>query len=164
MDITKIKFEKPDAVSTVRGGVFAPGVNGTIKFYNTPGGTVVKVDICGLPPFRPALQGSQPVGPFGFHIHEGSTCNLGDGTNPFAGAGGHYNPKKQPHGNHAGDLPVLFSNNGCAYMVFFTDKFRAKDIIGRTVIIHQNPDDYRTEPAGNSGPRIACGVIIRYVK
>ncbi|WP_201260037.1 superoxide dismutase family protein [Tissierella sp. P1] len=44
-------------------------------------------------------------------------------------------------------------------MSFFTDKFKPEDIIGRSVIIHQNPDDYRTQPAGNSGKRIACGVI-----
>lgn len=44
-------------------------------------------------------------------------------------------------------------------MKFFTDKFVPSDIIGRAVIIHENPDDYRTQPAGNSGKRIACGVI-----
>lgn len=70
-----------------------------------------------------------------------------------------YNEDTLPHGNHIGDFPVLFSNNGYARMSFFTDKFKPEDIIGRSVIIHQNPDDYRTQPAGNSGKRIACGVI-----
>ena len=46
-------------------------------------------------------------------------------------------------------------------MCFFTDKFKPKDIIGRAVIIHQNPDDYRSQPSGNSGKRIACGIIKR---
>lgn len=64
-----------------------------------------------------------------------------------------------PHGNHAGDFPVLFSNNGYARMSFFTDKFRVRDIIGRSVMIHENPDDYRSQPPGDSGKRIACGVI-----
>jgi len=64
-----------------------------------------------------------------------------------------------PHGNHAGDFPVLFSNNGVARMCFFTNKFKVADIIGKAVVIHQNPDDYRTQPAGDSGKRLACGVI-----
>jgi Cu-Zn family superoxide dismutase len=158
-DILNVDYSKPDAIAPVKGGALAPGLDGTVKFYSVSGGTVVRVDVCGLPAYKPALPGGQPVGPFGFHIHEGSTCGLGDGTNPFASAGGHYNPTNQNHGNHAGDMPVLFSNNGCAFMAFFTNKFKVKDIIGHTVIIHQNPDDFRTEPAGNSGARIACGVI-----
>ena len=159
IDILKTNFSKPQAIARVKGNALAPGINGTVLFYNLAGGTVVKVDVCGLPPYKPALMGGQPVGPFGFHIHEGTTCGLGDGTSPFASAGGHYNPTHQNHGNHAGDMPVLFSNGGCANMIFYTDKFKVKDIIGRTVIIHQNPDDFRTEPAGNSGARIGCGVI-----
>lgn len=67
----------------------------------------------------------------------------------------------QPHGNHAGDFPVLFSNNGSSRMSFFTSKFKVADIIGRSVIIHESPDDYRTQPAGNSGRKLACGVIRR---
>ena len=159
IDILSVNFMKPEAVAQLKGSALVPGLIGIVKFYTLAGGTVVKVDVCGLPPGRPAAAGAQPVGPFGFHIHEGSTCGLGDGSNPFASAGGHYNPTHQPHGFHAGDMPVLFSNGGCAYMIFYTDRFKVRDIIGRTVIIHQNPDDFRTEPAGNSGARIACGVI-----
>jgi superoxide dismutase, Cu-Zn family len=72
-----------------------------------------------------------------------------------------YNPLfiNQPHGNHVGDFPVLFSNYGYAYMCFFTDKFKVADIIGKLVVIHENSDDYRTQPAGNSGKKLACGVI-----
>ena len=81
------------------------------------------------------------------------------GNDPFSEAGGHYNPTNQPHGNHVGDFPVLFSNNGKALMSFFTDKFQVGDIVGKAVVIHLNPDDYRTQPAGDSGPRIGCGVI-----
>lgn len=156
-----VDFEKPDAAAVVRGGALAPHINGSVAFYRVPMGTLVRVDVCGLPPYRAAEPGQQPVGPFGFHIHEGSTCGLGDGQNEFASSGGHYNPKRQPHANHAGDLPVLFSNGGCAFMLVFTDKFSVRDVIGRTVIIHQNPDDFRTQPAGNSGARIACGVIVK---
>lgn len=70
-----------------------------------------------------------------------------------------YNEDTLPHGNHSGDFPVLFSNDEYARMSFFTDKFKPTDIIGKSVIIHENPDDYRSQPAGNSGKRIACGVI-----
>ncbi|MGJ0847981.1 recombinase family protein [Tissierella praeacuta] len=70
-----------------------------------------------------------------------------------------YNENTLPHGNHSGDFPVLFSNNGYARMSFFTNKFKPEDVIDKSVIIHLNPDDYRSQPAGNSGKRIACGVI-----
>lgn len=156
-----VNFDRPDATAQLKGSALAPGLEGFVRFYSVPGGTLVRADVCGLPVYKPASPGGQPVGPFGFHIHEGSTCELGDGRNAYASAGGHYNPQKQPHGNHAGDLPVLFSNAGCAHMCVFTNKFKVKDVVGKTVIIHQNPDDYRTEPAGNSGVRIGCGVIVK---
>ncbi len=75
-------------------------------------------------------------------------------------AGGHWNPTNQPHGNHAGDFPVLFSNDGYTRMLFFTNKFTVPQVVGKSVIIHQNPDDYRTQPSGNSGKKLACGVIM----
>jgi Cu-Zn family superoxide dismutase len=56
-------------------------------------------------------------------------------------------------------MPVLFGNNGYTFLAFFTDRFSPAQIVGRTVIIHQNPDDYRSQPAGNAGKRLACGVI-----
>lgn len=99
------------------------------------------------------------MGPFGFHIHEGGTCGVTTGDQPFQSAGGHFNPTNSYHPQHAGDLPVLFSNGGSAWMAVYTDRFRPADVVGRTVIIHQNPDDFRTQPSGNSGARIACGVI-----
>jgi Cu-Zn family superoxide dismutase len=161
MPVINYNVTAPFAYAEIKGGVLAPQVSGRVEFYPAPGGTLVRVDVRGLPPYRPAMGNSQPIGPFGFHIHEGSTCGLGDGRNPFESAMGHYNPRRQPHGNHAGDLPVLFSNGGEAHMQVYTDKFRPRDVVGRTVIIHQNPDDFRTQPAGNSGSRIACGVIER---
>jgi Cu-Zn family superoxide dismutase len=84
---------------------------------------------------------------------------VGIPTKPFEASGGHWNPTTQPHGNHAGDFPVLVASNGRAVMCFVLDRFRAADVIGKSVVIHENPDDYRTQPAGNSGKRIACGVI-----
>ena len=71
----------------------------------------------------------------------------------------HYNPKDCPHPYHAGDMPPLFGNNGEAFMAFMTDRFTVEEIIGKTVIIHSNPDDFTTQPGGNSGEKIACGKI-----
>lgn len=149
------------AIANIQGGPLAPDIKGSVSFRSVQGGTKVTVEVWGLPGYRPAADGQQPVGPHGFHIHEFGTCKVGDLSNPFMAAGGHWNPGNQPHGNHAGDLPVLFSHKGFAYMSFFTDKFTVPEIIGKSVIIHENPDDFRTQPAGNSGRRLACGVIRR---
>ena len=113
----------------------------------------------GLPSYMPAMNGNPQIGPHEFHLHQNGTCAVGDPSNPFISAGEHWNPTSQPHGNHAGDFPVLFSNNGYSRMTFFTDKFNVAQIIGKSVIIHESPDDYRTQPSGASGNRLACGVI-----
>lgn len=150
------------ALAEIRGGPLAPGIRGMVFFQDVPGGVWVSVDIIGLPLYQPGSEGKQPVGPHGFHIHEYGNCETGNPNNPFLGAGGHWNPTSQPHGNHAGDFPVLFSHRGRSVMSFFTATFKVADIIGHSVIIHENPDDYRTPPAGNSGKRLACGIIDLY--
>lgn len=147
------------ARANIIGSSTTPNLTGTICFMDIPGGTDVYVEVNGLPPYKPGTDRTPPIGPHGFHIHEIGDCEMGDPTNPFSLSGGHFNPTKQPHGNHAGDFPVLFSNNGYARMAFFTNKFSVSEIIGKAIIIHENPDDYRTQPAGASGKRIGCGVI-----
>jgi Cu-Zn family superoxide dismutase len=149
----------PKAAAIIRGGPLAPAIQGVVTFKDVPGGVEVSVDLSGLPSYRPAQGNQPPVGPHGFHIHETGNCTIGDAMNPFTATGEHWNPTNQPHGNHAGDFPVLFSNHGYARMCFFTDKFKVQDIIGKAIIIHENPDDYRTQPAGAGGKRLACGVI-----
>ncbi|WP_084478388.1 superoxide dismutase family protein [Fervidicella metallireducens] len=150
------------AVAKVVGGPLAPNLRGYIYFRRVQGGTEICVSVTGLPPFTPGKNGQPQIGPHGFHIHEYGKCEVGDPKDPFKSAGGHWNPTNQPHGNHAGDFPVLFSNNGMAMMSFFTNKFNVEDIIGKSVIIHQGPDDYKTQPAGGAGKRLACGVIRWY--
>lgn len=150
------------AVAIIRGGPLAPQISGTVWFTDVPGGTEVCVGVAGLPPYRPAQDGQPPVGPHGFHIHEFGDCSAGSPENPFEAAGRHWNPTNQPHGNHAGDFPALFSNHGRSSMCFFTDKFQVANIVGKSVIIHENPDDYKTQPAGASGKKLACGVIQWY--
>jgi Cu-Zn family superoxide dismutase len=157
--IPYVLLSLPYATANIKGGTLAPGINGTVKFYPIADGTLIEAELSGLPLQVAGTASSPPIGPFGFHLHDGSTCGEGTGSDPFSAAMGHYNPGGLPHPDHAGDFPVLFSNNGYAYMVFYTDRFKPSDILHKTVILHQNPDDYRTQPAGNSGKRIACGVV-----
>lgn len=77
----------------------------------------------------------------------------------FLDAGEHFDLEDNKHPNHSGDLPSIYSNNGYSYMEFYTTRFKVKDIIGKSVIIHEMKDDFMTQPSGNSGNRIACGVI-----
>lgn len=140
----------PDAVAHVAGDAGHPEISGEVAFYQTRCGVIVSADVRGLP-----MDGGPGV--FAFHIHEGDSCE-GEG---FPKTGGHYNPGGALHPEHAGDLPPLFSNGGRAQMAVLTDRFRVSRILGRTVIIHSGPDDFHTQPSGNAGSKIACGVIRR---
>lgn len=150
------------AIARINGGPLAPHLTGEVVFEEVPNGVMVAVYVQGLPPYQSGTNG-KPIGPHGFHIHEHGVCDIGNPSDPFLSAGGHWNPTNQPHGNHAGDFPVLFSNNGMAYMVFFTDRFKIEDVIGKSIIIHEHPDDFVSQPSGDAGRRLACGVIERYV-
>ena len=152
----------PVAVAYVKGGPLAPDLCGTVSFWEYGCGTWVSTAIRGLPPYEPATDDRPPIGPHGFHLHENGDCTVGDEKNPFQAAGGHWNPDDQPHGNEAGDFPVLFSNNGLSIMGFFTDRFQPLAAIGKAVIIHRYPDDYRTQPDGDAGPRLGCGVVVAW--
>jgi Cu-Zn family superoxide dismutase len=144
------------------GGPNAPRLKGRVLFTDVPGGAWICVQVSGLPRYQPGMAEKQPIGPHGFHIHDMGNCAVGEQEEPFKAAGEHWNPTKEPHGNHSGDFPVLFSNKGIARMCFFTDKFKSADVVGKAVIIHENPDDYRSQPAGNAGKRLGCGVIRVY--
>lgn len=140
---------RPAALAKLTGSMDAAGLKGTVKFYQQPGGVLVEAAVFGLP--------DNGSGIYGFHIHEGAACS----SPGFMSAGGHYNPKDVPHPRHAGDLPPLLSCSGRAYFSVLTDRFSIADILGRTVVIHRQPDDFTTQPAGASGDRIACGAILR---
>jgi Cu-Zn family superoxide dismutase len=111
-------------------------------------------------------QGLKPDAEHGFHIHEAGDCSSGDGMS----AKGHFNPLGKPHGpptaaeRHAGDLPSLRAGkDGRAKLEVEVDAITVRagpaSIVGRGLIIHADPDDYKTQPTGNAGARIACGVI-----
>lgn len=146
----------PDAYARIAGGPGHTGIRGAVYFYRMGNGTLVLAQVEGLPQAQEACASHI----FGFHIHEGSSCT-GNATDPFADTGAHYNPHGCPHPAHAGDMPPLFGNHGYAFLAFFTDRFSADEIVGHTVVIHAGPDDFTTQPAGNSGAKIACGVIVR---
>lgn len=110
--------------------------------------------------------GLKPNAEQGFHVHEKGDCSAPDATS----AGGHFNPDTKAHGmpnsdmSHAGDMPNIKSDaNGnatySAKLTGFSVDNSATGILGRSVVVHRDPDDYKSQPAGNSGARIACGLI-----
>jgi superoxide dismutase, Cu-Zn family len=127
---------------------------GTVELTETANGTVVLARLTGL-----------PEGPHAFHVHETGVCEP-----PFTSAGGHYNPDGHSHGfhaeggPHAGDLPNIFvPASGELIVEFFSTRLEVDDRLfdddGAAVVIHAGPDDHMTDPAGDAGPRIACGVL-----
>ena len=147
---------RANAVAYISGGEKYPDIKGTVMFYTTCNAVLVRAEISDLPTANTACK--SPV--FGFHIHSGSDCG-GTAIEPFADTGTHFNPENCKHPYHAGDMPPLFGADGKAFLMFLTDRFSVNDVIGRTVVIHAMPDDFMTQPSGNSGEKIACGVIKR---
>ena len=112
------------------------------------------------------VEGLKPGQEHGLHIHEVGDCSSGDGMS----AKGHFNPFGKPHGKpgtaerHAGDLPALKAEkNGRGKVDVEVDGISVTpgpgSVIGRAVIVHADPDDFKTQPTGNAGARLACGVI-----
>ncbi|MFO1275586.1 MAG: superoxide dismutase family protein [Sphaerotilus natans] len=130
-------------------------VSGMVMFHEHGDHVMVHAKVSGL----------KPGAEHGFHVHEKGDCSSGDGM----GTGGHFNPTAKPHGpqdadHHAGDMPALKADaSGNADIVFHLSGVTLKDgptsLIGKGLIVHAGPDDYKTQPTGNSGARIACGVI-----
>lgn len=138
---------QPYAIAEIRGSASYPKLRGEVRFYQRQHCVLVEATIRGLP--------DTDTGFFGFHIHTGDRCTGVD----FADTLGHYNPAESPHPLHAGDLPPLIFCHGDAYLAVKTGRFRVEDILGRTVVIHNMPDDFHTQPSGNAGTKIACGTI-----
>lgn len=140
----------PNAVAVICGSNKYSDIKGKVVFYQLCDSVMVCAEIEGLP------KRSNPF--FAFHIHEGTRCS-GNQSDPFADAGSHYDPNSRPHPCHAGDMPPLFSAKGKAILIFLTDKFRVTEIFGKAVIIHSMPDNFTTQPSGNAGEKIACGIV-----
>lgn len=133
---------------------------GVVEFSRTPSGvTHIAVTLKGLPP-----------GQHGFHVHETGVCDPEDG---FRSAGGHYAAGRKhgilvEGGPHPGDLPnIHVAPDGVLVLQLFTEELSVgsegenplDDADGSAIMIHDGPDDYESQPAGNAGNRIACGVI-----
>jgi Cu-Zn family superoxide dismutase len=128
--------------------------SGVITFTRIQGGVKVVADLQGL-----------SKGKHGIHIHECGDCTAVDGSS----AGGHFNPMAKSHGapsdimRHEGDMGnIEADDSGNAHLEYVDNTISLvgpTSIIGRSVIIHQHEDDLKTQPTGNAGPRIACGVI-----
>src|SRR5688500_8048187 len=131
--------------------------SGQLKLMPMSGGVHVTGTVGGL----------KPNGTHGFHIHEKGDCSAVDASS----AGGHFNPAVKPHGrmttpqHHAGDNDNLVADaEGVATVnAHFSGVVLggggANDVVGKAVVVHADPDDYTSQPAGNAGSRIACGVI-----
>ena len=121
------------AMANIQGGDAYPMLRGTVYFHQAKDGVLVEARVTGLPKTETDF--------FAFHIHEGSSC-AGEG---FSDSGSHFHPGGTTHPNHAGDLPPLLADyRGNAYLKVFTDRFQVHEVIGRTVIIHSQPDDFHT--------------------
>lgn len=142
------------AKAVIKGGKKHQQISGTVTFKETKSGVLITAKIKNLPQSNNNCKGRF----FGFHIHEGTSCT-GNSNDEFANAKMHLNPTNCEHPFHIGDLPPLIENNGYAYMTVLINKFKIEDILGKVVIIHDLPDDFTTQPSGNSGTKIACGKI-----
>lgn len=151
----RIQRAPADAAAWLRGSQAYSEVEGCIYFYDMGQRTLVVASICGLEP----LEKECGNGFLGFHIHSGGSCT-GNAEDPFANSGMHYNPHNCPHPFHSGDMPPILISGGRAFLSFLTSGFTVDQIRGKTVILHAQADDFRTQPSGDSGAKIACGRII----
>jgi Cu-Zn family superoxide dismutase len=129
-------------------------VTGIITFTKTENGIKVIADVKGL-----------SKGKHGFHIHEFGDCSSPDGSS----TGGHFNPEEKSHAGpsdmarHMGDMGNLEANDAGLAHLEYTDHMISFEgdhsIIGRSIIVHKSEDDLKTQPTGNAGSRVACGVI-----
>lgn len=130
--------------------------HGTVTFSEENGAVEIVADLSGLPP-----------GSHGFHLHEGTECTPPD----FKSAGGHFNPTNAPHGgptdaeHHAGDsgnIEIDASGNGHLELStsLLTVAPGPNSAVGHAVIVHEKADDLKTQPSGDAGARIACGIVV----
>lgn len=131
-------------------------VTGTVTFTETDGTVVVTAE----------LENITPAGPRGFHVHEVGDCSAPDATS----AGGHFDPHGHPHGapsvgeHHVGDLGnIVARDDGTASYSMTVDFLTVSpgdaSVVGRSVVVHAQQDDFETQPTGDAGGRVACGVI-----
>ncbi len=142
---------RPRAFANIQGNADYPDVSGFAFFYEAPGGgMLIEAEVFGLPDLG---RMDTPVF-YAFHLHENGDCS-----GRFEKTGGHYNPGNVMHPYHAGDFPPLMSNNRYAWLAFYDAALSLHDVIGKSIVIHENADDFKTQPSGGAGEKIGCGVI-----
>lgn len=151
----------PASAASAAKVTLAPAQGGTV------GGTLTLTPEAGGVRLAGTLSGLTPNAQQGFHIHEKGDCSAAD----FSSAGGHFNPDGHQHGkpesgaHHAGDMFNLAADGSGAANVnvlvagVAVGTGAANDVVNRAVVVHAAADDYASQPAGNSGARVACGVI-----
>lgn len=137
---------RPSAIANIKGGEEYGQISGRVRFFDTQFGCLVETCIFNIPKLQSNF--------LGMHIHENGVCE-GD----FSSAGAHLGSGVHP--NHMGDLLPVMNVNGSAFSIFLDNRFKSEDILGKTVILHANRDDFTSQPSGDSGDRIACGIITK---
>ena len=146
-----LEKNRPAAVAWVTGNNTYSELSGLVKFYDPPyDGVLVEAEVFGLP--NVSTQGSSDF--YAMHIHQYGNCS-----GSFEKTGSHFNPTNAFHPEHAGDMIPLLGNQGYAWTSFYDKRFAIDDIIGKSVVIHSKRDDFTTQPAGDSGEKIGCGII-----
>jgi superoxide dismutase, Cu-Zn family len=151
---SSVSAQEPTKAIAILHAASGSNVTGTVTFTKTADAVEIVADVAGLTP-----------GKHGFHIHEFGDCSTADA----ASAGGHFNPTHKPHGapdapeRHTGDLGNLEADaSGKAHLTWKDKEMTmtgANSIIGHGVIVHAKEDDLKSQPVGNAGGRLACGVI-----
>lgn len=146
------------ATATLQGAPEDTDFSGTITVTPEGNGVRVVADVRGV----------DRDGRHGFHVHETGECAHGEGSGHFTSAGGHFNPNNAEHtcppneARHAGDLGNIEITNGAGRADVTTDLLTLSgphSVVGKAIILHANEDDCQTQPTGNAGDRLACGVV-----
>ncbi len=130
----------PCGVAQICGTEEFPSVCGTLMLYQSSAGVFSVVSVSGVP----KEFGCGNI--LAMHIHDPKT-------------GKHYNPEDTAHPFHAGDMPPLFVDGGCAWSAFMSERFNVNEVIGKEIVIHRRRDDFTSQPSGDAGEMIACGKI-----
>ncbi|HSF39760.1 MAG TPA: superoxide dismutase family protein [Thermoanaerobaculia bacterium] len=149
----------PSATATLQGSPEDTDFSGTVTFHQAGSGVHVVAELAGV----------DTPGKHGFHVHETGECSHGTDGKHFTSAGGHFNPTNAEHAcpptepRHAGDLGnIEVGANGSGRMEMSTTGLSLSgpnSVVGKAILLHAGEDDCKTQPTGNSGDRIACGVV-----
>ena len=151
LDIDNIE----ELVADIKGDSKHEQLSGKVRFQQLEDKVRITADLFNLPPDQF----------LGFHIHEGNECSGGE-KDQFKDVKNHFDKGNNKHPNHLGDLPSIYSSSGEVHQEIETNRFTLDDILGKTIIIHSQRDDFTSQPSGDAGDKIACGEIrkMKFIK